>query len=97
MLAPFCGGVRAVLLAQSKSWVDASTRSEFFKIVVAAARRSGYEPRKRSTRLQVFRLRERRSWGGVTGAGTRKSRCWSGRSRVALPEVENDLGEGPRE
>ena len=88
MLAPFCGDTLAVLLAQIKSWVDAGTQSEFFKIVVTAARKSGHDPRERLTRLQVFRLRERRSWGGVTGASTRESHCWSGRSRVALPEVE---------
>ena len=81
------------MLAQSKSWVDVSTRSEFFKIVAAAARRSGHEPRERSTRLQRSGLRERRSWGGVTGASTRESRClgWkrpSGRvARVGLPDV----------
>ena len=54
MLAPFCGDARAVLLTQIKSWVDASMRSEFFKIVVAAARKSGREPRERLTRLQAF-------------------------------------------
>ena len=93
MLAPFCGGARAVLLAQSKSWVDASTRSEFFKIVAAAARRSGHEPREWSTRLQRSGLRERRSWGGVTGVSTRESRCLRWKrpreraARVGLPDV----------
>ena len=56
MLAPFCGDVQAVLLTQIKSGVDASTRDEFFKIVVAAVRKSGREPRERLTRLQVFRF-----------------------------------------
>ena len=60
MLAPFCGGARAVLLTQTKSWVDASTRSEFFKIVVAAAAEAGAN---RANGQLVFSV-----WTGVSDA-----------------------------
>ena len=100
MLTPFCGDTQAVLLAQIKSWVDASTRSEFHKIVVAAARKSGREPCERLTRLQAFvsdtvgeALLERALASRVAGADACESCClrWKrprGRAaQVGLPDV----------
>ena len=100
MLAPFCGDAQAVLLAQIKSWVDASTQSEFLKIVVAAARKSGRKPCEWLTHLQAFvsdtvgeALLERALASRVAGADARESRClrWKrprGRAvRVGLPDV----------
>ena len=59
------------MLTQIKSWVDASTRSEFFKIVVAAAAEAGAN---RANGRLVFSV-----WTGVSDAVgevfTRESRC----------------------
>ena len=102
MLAPFCGGARAVLLTQTKSWVDASTQSEFFKIVVAAAAEAGANRANGRLVFSVWTgvsdavgeaLLERVLTSRVAKADIRESRClrWERprerATRVGLPDV----------
>ena len=102
MLAPFGGGARAVLLTQTKSWVGASTQSEFFKIVVVAAAEAGAN---RANGRPVFSvwtgvsdavgevLLERVVASRVAKADTRELRCLGWKRpreravRVGLPDV----------
>ena len=102
MLMPFCGGARAVLLTQTKSWVDASTRSEFFKIIVAAAAEAGTNRANGRLVFSVWTgvsdtvgeaLLERALASCIAKVGTRELRClrwkrpWERVTRVGLPDV----------
>ena len=90
------------MLTQTKSWVDASTRSESFKIVVAAAAEVGANRANGQLVFSVWTgvsdavgeaLLERALVSRVAKADTRKSRCLRWKrprewaARVGLPDV----------
>ena len=90
------------MLTQTKSWVVMSTRSEFFKIVVAAAAEAGANRANGQPVFSVWTgvsdavgeaLLERALASRVAKADTRESRCLRWKrpreraARVGLPDV----------